>query len=150
MCERLAYCRTKDANSRNGVAALEMAISMVVLLPLLLGVFDASLIMFRRTLVSSAAERIARHAVVHGALAKDVWGPAPVRETGKAIEASRRKAIIGLDLDDVDVLLQWDGGNAVANEVTVTVSTTYAPMTPYIFSGQSVKLTATSIKTIAH
>ena len=140
----------EQCNCRKGVATLEMAISMVVLLPLLLGVFDASLIMFRRSLVSAAAERIARQAIVHGALAKDVWGPAAVRETGKAIEPSRRKAIAGLNLDDVNVILQWRGGNTVAEEVAVTVSTTYTPMTPLIFSRQTVKLTATSVMAIAH
>lgn len=135
---------------------VEMALVLGVFLTLVLGMFDLASAVHRHNLLSEAARRGAREAIVHGkqaAPARTVWGP--TRSTGTAATSSEIAALlapilVGMQPEDVTITLEWpDGGNAAPQRVRCRVETFYSPVSP-IALGSEIPLSATSTMSIAN
>lgn len=141
---------------QSGVAATELAFILPILLLIIFGLLELSLVIFRYHIVSQAARQIARVAIVHGELAAPeltTWGPSAVTisatSTGE-IATAAQPCLTGLDPSQTTIVLEWpDGNTKVESRVSVTVTTQHQPILALIFtSGWT--LTAKSVLPIAH
>lgn len=144
------------ARRRRGAALVEGALVLGTLLTLVLGMFDLSAAVHRHNLLSEAARRGAREAIVHGqqaAPARDVWGPSEYSVTAdasSAIAETVRPLLVGMQPEDVTITLQWpDGSNKAPNRVRCRITTVYRPVTPFAI-GAEISLSATSTMPVAN
>lgn len=152
--------RQRHNMPRGGATLLEAAITLLVFLILVLGAIDLGIAIFRTTVLSQAARQGARQAIVHGNLAKPgwkggPWGPAtygPVAATDSDPKAQAVAPYLGgMDPGDVQVTYTWiDGSNLTEKRVRVTVTTTWSPLTLFIFGHLSLDLRGSSTMPIAH
>ncbi len=136
---------------------VEMAIVLGVFLLLILGTFDLGIATYRFNTISQAARQGARQAIVHGKLAPPAmtaWGPATYSGTagdGSVYAQAVSPMLVGFDLNEVDITLEWlDGGNEVQQRVRFTVTTEYRPILATMFFISSYPQTASSTMPIAH
>lgn len=133
--------RDRSRPSRRGTTALEMALVLIVLMPLVLGMLDFGLAVFRYHVVAETARQIARRAIVHGTMADRLgtWGPEnhvgtgadsylvtgvgeePVKELLKVLEPSK-----------VTIEAEWIDGNDFEDLVHITTSVPYQPIMPFL------------------
>ncbi len=128
--------------SRRGVTALETALALLVLLPLVFGMLDLSFAVFRYHTLAESARQIARRAIVHGNRADRLgaWGPATDENsggqsylTGEADHGGIRDLLKVFGTSDVTVKAEWlDGSNEYEDRIRITTSTTYQPITPIL------------------
>jgi hypothetical protein len=148
------------AQPRKGASLAEAAIVIVIFLMLVFGMIDLALGVLRSHLISDAARLGARHAIVHGSLAPSgwdggPWGPGtidvPATASGIPIVDKIRPLLIGCDLDQTRILVEWlDADNDVEQRVRVTVQTPYQPMMTFIFGSPTITLVGSSTMPIAH
>jgi hypothetical protein len=145
---------------RRGATIAEAALVSLVFLMLLLGMLDLGLGVMRFNTISQAARHTARQATVHGGLAPTswqggIWGPATIDSaaTDTTVPAVNyaRTMLIGCDINNSRVKVEWpDGGNAVQQNVKVTVTTPYKPLLTFFLPNSTITLTATTTMPIAH
>jgi Flp pilus assembly protein TadG len=162
---------------RRGAVLVEAAIMIPLFLTLVFGLLDLEIALFRKHVVSEAARQGARNATIHGYLAPNssamnAWGPTPsyypalkppslystsTSSTVRADDGSDELAstikpfLVGLDPSTVTIQIGWpDGNNALGNRVTVSVTTPYRHLIPFIFGDNTITLGATSTMTIMH
>jgi Flp pilus assembly protein TadG len=145
------------ARRRRAAAVIEAAIVLPICLLLLFGMLELSMALVRHTVMSEAARRIARTAIVHGANAtasQGKWGP-----TALAIDAADdhpaaaavRDVLMTLDPSQVQINIQWpDGGNQPEDRVDVTVSYVHQPIVTFPGFYDHLHLTGRSVMRIAH
>jgi len=138
-----------------------MAIVLMVFLILVFGMLDLGIAVLRYHQLSQAARQGAREAIVHGKLANVPpslvpWGPGPysgrVSDAGHPLVAAIEPSLVGFDLSQVWVDVQWIGGNdpRQGHRARVTVSAPYQPIMLFIFRTDPFTLSATSTMAIAH
>jgi hypothetical protein len=142
---------------RRGAVAVEGAVVIGVFLLVLFGALDLGLAVLRQNTLSEAARRLARAAIVHGAMARTkstVWGPATI--SGTASDASEAAAIIRpilitMDSSSVGFTLEWlDGDNQPDQRLRATLSYQNIPTIPFILGTAPINLSAISTMRVAH
>ncbi len=128
--------------SRRGVTAVETALALLVLLPLVLGMLDFSFAVFRYHTLAESARQIARRAIVHGNRADRLgaWGPEAFEGPGgtsyltaEADQEGIRNLLNVFGTSGVTVNAEWlDGSNEYEDRIRITTSTTYQPITPIL------------------
>jgi hypothetical protein len=139
---------------------VESAIVLPALVLLIFGMLDLSLALFRQNILSEAARRGARLAIVHGQLAPlgwdgGPWGPTTIdvkaNTSGVPLVSDVEPVLVGCDLSQTDIKAEWiDGGNAVEQRVRITITTPYQPMILALFGEPTITLSASSTMPIAH
>ena len=142
---------------RGAATLVESAIVLPVCLLLLLGMLELSIALVRHTVMSETARRVARAAIIHGAMseaAQGQWGPAPLSlsaaDSHLAAEAAQ-PVLMTLNPADVQISLSWpDGDNQPDDRVRVAVSYTHQPIVPIPGWYSQLSLTGVSTMRIAH
>jgi Flp pilus assembly protein TadG len=136
---------------------VESAVVLPICLLLLLGMLELSIALVRHTVMSEAARRVARAAIVHGSKATSSsgrWGPAPLQTSADSSEPSAaavRDVLMTLDPADVSIAVNWpDGGNQPDQRVQVTVRYTHHPMISFPGLYGQLDLIGVSTMRIAH
>lgn len=141
---------------RSGVAMVESAFVLSILLTVLLLIVDLGLAVLNYNTLSAAARRTARAAVVRGEQAAKKgtsWGPDSYQAT--AADSSEIAAVVRSSLatnspDDVSVEVEWpDGGHRIDQRVRVKLRYRYTPILP-VPGVDYYDLTAVSTMKIVH
>ena len=142
---------------RRGATLVETALVLLLFVTLVFGMLDLGLVVFRYQMLSFAARRGVREAIVHGEYAERVgsWGPAAISGTldslNPAIRDKLEPHLVGMDPQDIDVQITWlDGTNDFKKRIQVTLTTDYTPITTFIFGSPSFDVHASSTMPIAH
>src|SRR5262245_1799051 len=121
--------KTSSHSPRNGVAILECALVMPVLMLVLFAMLDLGLAAVRYNALADASRRIAREVILHGAVAPSssgIWGPTSFSGTAassSAIVASIQNTLPTMVRADVNVSVTWpDSDNSPRDPVRVEVS----------------------------
>jgi Flp pilus assembly protein TadG len=148
-----SFCK----RTRRGAALVESAIVTGVLLVILLTAMDLSRAVLENNTLSEGARRLARAAIVRGALSAPEatpWGPETF--TGTADQATEiadalRPVLVEIDTRDVVIQAEWpDGGNQPGDRVRITLAYQYKSILPFTFAGGSTNLKAISTLRIQH
>ena len=130
---------TRRSRARQGVAILECAIVMPVLMFILFAMLDLGLAAVRYNALANASRRIAREVILHGAIAptsSGEWGPTAFSGTaagGSIIVASVQHTLPTMPLGDVNVSVNWpESDNSPRDPVRVEVTYTHQPIVPAI------------------
>lgn len=149
--------RIRKKKHCKGAAMVEAAIVLPVCVLLLLGMFDASLLILRHTAMSAVARQVAREAIIHGSRASSSqgnWGPQPVTtsaEGGHPATSSAAGLLMAQNPAQVTIKLNWpDGDNTPGNRVRVMVSCVHTPLIGIPGWYGSMNLVGVSTMTIAH
>jgi len=143
--------------ARSGAAIVEGAIVLAVFLTIVFALFDLGLAVLRENALAEAARRLAREAIVHGALSepqRNAWGPAGY--TGTAADDSEiadaiRPALITMNPADVSIDLNWpDDDNRTGDRVSVVVQCDHRTILPRVFGASTLELRGESTMRIEH
>ena len=154
-----AHIQTKRllSNRRRGVTIVEGAIVLPVLVIVVIGMLDLSLLVLESNTLAEASRRMCRQAMVHGQMASPqmtVWGPTSVSGTandGTEYAEALNPELVTFDLTQVSYTINWpDGGNQPGNRVQVTVNYQYQPLMPLILGTSSVPITMETTMEVAH
>jgi Flp pilus assembly protein TadG len=162
--------RTTRRTSRRGAVTVEAAIVIPVFLLMVIGMIDLGLGMARRATLSHACREGARQAAVHGRFAPAGWngGPwgtaaiasAPAGTIPTIIQQADvdgwpanavRPMLVNCSPSETTVQVEWlDSSDLPEKRVRVTVTSSYRPMTTWLFGGAPITLRATSTVLISH
>lgn len=152
------YARCGLMSARTGATMVELAIALSLLVTLMLGAVDLGFGVFQQHILTQASRHVARMAIVRGALAQrlEPWGPEAVEVQANAsdpIATAIAPALVGLDLNEVELRVEWpDQTNDPRENARVRVRLT-APyrslLTPFL-GNPTIPLTAESTMYIAH
>jgi hypothetical protein len=141
---------------RRGVAVVEGAVVLTVLLLLLFVILDLGLAVARYNILAATAREVARAAIVRGSLASPEaapWGPATY--TGTAADGSEIAQIAAdwlaaIPPSDVAVTVRWpDAGNREGDHVEVELRYFHDAL-PMLDFGSGFDLRARSSMRIVH
>lgn len=143
--------------NRRGAVIVEGAVVLGVALLVLFAILDLGLAVLHYNALSEGARRVARAAIVRGAMAEPAmtaWGPKPFTGTGASeseIAASLQPALAAIDPSRVTLQVEWlDGDNQPGDRVQVTVSESYLPVVPFFSMQGAIQLRAVSSMRIQH
>lgn len=137
---------------RAGCTLMEMTAATFMVTFLVVALFDTSMLLLRTSLVSLAADRIARVSSFHGQESGSRWGPRAIMivnptHTESQLELILNQDLDGLDLNNTTIEIDWpDGGDFAGDRVRVTVSTEFRFVIPFL-NLTDVKATAVSYVT---
>jgi len=108
---------------------LEFTLALLVLIPMLMGVFDLGRAVFASSVVAAAAQEAARYGIVH-------------RSDVNGMEAAARSRAVGLSPSQMTVAVSFPD----STRVEVAVSYTFTALTPLIgdLLGEEGQLTLSS------
>jgi Flp pilus assembly protein TadG len=119
-----------------GIALVEFALVLPVLILLIVGVFDLALAVWQSNTLATAVRDGTRYAIVHGSAATDPSGPGD----DDAIESLVQTNAIGLS--GVTVTVTWpDGDNERGHRVRVIATVPYKPVLSQMFTGGGLNVT---------
>jgi Flp pilus assembly protein TadG len=141
----MAGSRIRDrrrGDPRKGATLVEFSLSFLLFITMLVGVVEASRVVWAYTTLAHAARRGARYVMVHN-------GRNPASDTD--VEAVVKTFTIGLNNADVTVTPSYDdAGRSGGSTATVAVSYPFQFLaSPLVFEQAGVTLTATSKTTLA-
>ena len=132
-------CMSPNSAARRGVAILECALVMPVLMLVLFAMLDLGLAAVRYNALADASRRVAREVILHGAVApasSGVWGPTSFSGTAASnsvIVTSIQNTLPTMARGDVNVSVTWpDSDNTPRDPVRVEVSYVHQPLVPAI------------------
>jgi len=141
---------------RRGVAVVEGAVVLSVMLILLFVILDLGLAVARYNILAATAREVARAAIVRGSLASPTapeWGPAPYSGTaadGSEIAQAAAQYLAALPPSDVSVIVRWpDDGNREGDRVEVELRYFHAAL-PILGFGSGFDLRAQSSMRIVY
>lgn len=133
----------RRGDGRRGAQMVEFALTFMIFLVLVLGIFEGGRLVWTYSTLSHAVRQGSRLAVVHGKRN-------PYSDNDPITAAVRAQAI-GLPASDVTVSTVWADGTKRGGSI-VTVTASY-PITfiaaPLVFGSNGIRLTATSRATVA-
>ncbi|MFO8241248.1 MAG: TadE/TadG family type IV pilus assembly protein [Dissulfuribacterales bacterium] len=119
---------TRD-NSQRGVAAVEFAIILPILIILIFGIIEFSVLLFDKAMITNAAREGARAGIVYRYnYATEAYDPLDEEEIESIVMSYCQNHLISLgadsviDADDIDVI---HGFNSETDDPTVTVQVRY-------------------------
>jgi Flp pilus assembly protein TadG len=125
----------RHPGGRRGVAVLECALTLPIVLVALAGLLDLGLAATQYNGLAEVSRHIAREAIRHGSLApamEGTWGPEEFQgtmATESEMVAGARTKLIVTEAENVEVRITWlDNSNAPGNRVMVEVSTLRQPL----------------------
>src|SRR6185369_11985421 len=98
---------------RRAVAMVESTIVLAICLLLLLGMLELSIALVRHTMMSEAARRVARAAIIHGdktTATQGKWGPATLNTNAGSSDPAAvavRDVLMTLNPADVAIAIRW-------------------------------------------
>jgi Flp pilus assembly protein TadG len=113
--------RRPGAARRSGVAIVETAVVLPIVLVFILGALDFAHVMYANGTVSEAARAGARYAIVHGSMAATPSGPTA---NDANVASTAQSYALALDPTQLTVTSSWGNGNNFAGS-PVTVTATY-------------------------
>lgn len=141
----------RQRSPRSGAAILETMVVLLAMLTLLFGFVDLGLAVVRHNILSEASRRLAREAIVHGEQAAKegtAWGPTMLQVAADSATdqaAHIRPILATLRPSDVFIQVTWpDGDNKVGSRVRVRLTAQHRWLTPLIWGGDGLPLSATS------
>jgi hypothetical protein len=142
---------------RRGVVLVETALVLPVFLFIIFAALDLSLAVFRYNSLSAAARRLAREAIVHGALAPPqhaTWGPSRVAATGSdSSEPAQaiRPYLATFDPAVVQLQIDWlDGDTQPDHRVRASLTYPQTSIVGGLFGYGTISLQGTSTMRILH
>lgn len=148
--------RRHKRRRRRGAAIVEGAIVIGIFLMMLLGMLDLGLAVLQKNVLTEAARRVAREAMMHGSMAppEDTsWGPTTY--SGWAgdtteIAAVIQSALVTIDPQQTSIQVDWpDGGNRPGQRVRVSVGYQHDSLFPFVY-GDHLHLSSQCVMRIAH
>ena len=155
---RLAPATTVRARPaiRRGVAVVEGAVVLTVLLLMLFVMLDLGLAVARYNILAATARQLARSAIVRGSQAPPAlaaWGPATHSGSaadGSEISQAAARWLAAIPLSDVAVTVRWpDAGNREGDRVEVELRYFHDAL-PILGFGSGFDLRAQSSMRIVH
>lgn len=148
---------SRKRTKRAGVAAIESAIVLSVILLLLLLSLEVSVAVVRYTSLTAAARHLARVVSLHGEMAGDsngTWGPNSLQMTANnnhpAAQAVASR-LTAMNAAHVALKIEWpDGATDPGDSVAVTLTYTHQPITSATSWLAPMVFTSTSRTWIAH
>ena len=134
--------RRREGDGRRGATLVEFSLSFMIFVVMLVGLVEASRLIWAYTTLAHAARRGARFVMVHN-------GRNPA--TAEEVEAVVKKFTIGLDNNNVTVTPAYeDAGMSGGTTASVAVSDPFQFFaSPLVFAPRGIALTATSKTTLA-
>jgi Flp pilus assembly protein TadG len=148
---------SRRRRARRAAVLVETALVLPVFLFIIFAALDLSLAVFRYNSLSAAARRLARQAIVHGALAAPqhtTWGPAKLTGTG-ADSSQPAQAIqpylFTFNPASVQVQINWlDSDTQPDDRVQVTLTYPQTSLVGSLFGYGTLNLQAASTMRILH
>jgi Flp pilus assembly protein TadG len=147
----------RKSSTRRGATTVEAMVVLGLMFVTLFVIFDLGLTTFQYNVLSAAARRVARQAIVHGAGAppeKTSWGPAAF--VGTAADSSEIASAAATLLPtmkpaNVSIAIDWpDGNNEENDRVRVRLNYVHHPLVPFLSLGSSLNLQAESTMVVVH
>ena len=132
----------RRGGGRKGATLVEFALSFLLFITMLVGLVEASRLVWAYTTLAHGARRGARYVMVHN-------GRNPAADAD--VEAVVKAVTTGLDDDDVTVTPTYDDSSRSGGS-TATVAVSYPFQfiaSPLVFDADGITLTATSKTTLA-
>ena len=115
------YCRER------GIALIEMAVVLLVLLMLLFGIMEAGRAVMNYHTLYEAVSEGARFASVNGATSGALPGPRSSPDVDPLVKQRVVSTAVGMGLATADVQVGWLPDNRPGSTVTVSASYLYKP-----------------------
>lgn len=131
----------RDFRSESGAVALETALSFMLVMTLVLGIIEFSVMMYTYSILGDAARHGVRYATIHGAASSNCSGPstgcgdttaANVVSDVKTYAAKFTHNVSGMT---VQVTYPDAGGSTTPSRVKVAITYTYVPLFHVIGTG---------------
>ena len=139
----MRHQRNNRGDGRRGAQMVEFALSFLLFLVLVVGIFEGGRLVWTYETLAHAARQGARTAIVHGERN-------PLSDDSAIVDAVRAQAV-GLPSGEVIVDTVWSDAEKKGGSI-VTVSASY-PISfiasPLVFGGNGLSLTARSRATVA-
>ena len=134
----------RRSNPRKGATVIEFALTFLLLITLVAGVFELGRAVWTYNALTHAAKQASRYAMVHGARN-------PLGQSDTSVENYAKAQVVGVPAADVTVNVVTDPNNEPGSKVTVTVATTLNfVVAPLLGLDRSVTLRGKSVKTIVN
>jgi Flp pilus assembly protein TadG len=142
---------------RRGVALVEGAFALPVVLLMLFALLDLGLATVRYNSLAEAARQIAREAIIHGSLSpqqSQAWGPDEYLGTAASADGIVQKAaglLPTMRPEEVQVHVTWpDNGNSPRDQVRVEVTYRHDPLVPGLFAWGAIDLRSSALMRIVN
>jgi len=151
-----AIATTHPQPPRRGTATVEAAITLILMLNVFFAMLDLGVLIFQSNMLSLAARRLTREAIVRGSAIDSTaaWGPTLISGTandGSPAAQVIRPYCVSMNRPKVNVLITWpDGTNRIDDRVTTRLSYQRQSMTPLTSWMGTIKLNATATMRIVH
>lgn len=143
--------------SRHGVAMLECALTLPIVLVVLAGLLDLGLAATQYNALAEVSRHIAREAIRHGSLApatEGTWGPEEFHgtmATESEMVAGARTKLIVTRAENVEVSITWlDNSNVPGSRVLVEVATLHQPVIRGLWVWGTLELKSSTTMTIVN
>ena len=142
--------------SRLGAVAVETAVSLLLLLSVLFSMLDLGLLVFQQNMLSLAARRAAREAIVRGSTIDPAsgWGPNTsnaIASDGSPIASVVAPYCVTMASSKTNIVMSWpDGTNQIDDRVIVSLTYPRSSMTPLTAWMGTIKLSANATMRIVH
>ena len=134
------------ARATAGVAAVEFALSMTLLMALLMPVIDLGMAFYQKMQVEAAAQVGAQYAAVHGwdstAIQNAITTATALQVTAAPAPTTSCGCPTGTAVTPASCATYCPNGQLVGTYVTASAQSTYTPIVPYSLLGSSVTLQA--------
>jgi Flp pilus assembly protein TadG len=128
----------------DGMALVEFALMLPVVVILIVGLFDAALAVWQSNTLVAAAREGTRYAIVHGSSSASRVGPGSASFTApdqdSVVTGIVRSYATGVA--SVSVASTWPDGNADrGSRVSVVATASYTPVLSQVFTGGGLRVT---------
>ena len=136
--------RPQRMHKRKGATVIEFALTFLLLLTLVVGVFELGRTIWTYNALTHAAKQASRYAMVHGS-------KNPLGQGDKTVETYAKEQVIGVPSGQIAVNVTTDPNNEPGSKVTVTVATTMNyVVAPLLGLGKTIRMRGKSVKTIVN
>jgi Flp pilus assembly protein TadG len=124
----------RDFGSESGAVAIETAFSVMLIMTLVLGIIECSVMMYTYSVLGDAARHGVRYAIIHGASSSNCSGPstgcADSSATNVVNDVTTYANIFANNISGMTVQVTYPdvGGSTSPSRVTVAITYTYQSM----------------------
>ncbi len=117
---------------QSGVTMVEMAILMMVMLLIIFGTIELGRAVWYYNTLGYAAREGTRFAAVNGSTSGPPPGPRSSASVDPLVKSEAISAAVGLNLSTSNITVGWLPNNKPGSTVTVTVTKSFVPATPFV------------------